>query len=374
VHNIEHTVNKSYQSRSKINEDKNKIVTKMKENFCDFCKSQSRNLLQCSACGIVSYCNQNCQKSHWKIHKKQCSKPYKIVKIPSKGFGLVATRSLSQGDLIIKEKAALILPLKTPTQNKASVLMQQFEMLNEKERDAVLNLHCEKLDTSSLDEKLEDIFSCNCIEIIPINSVALYTTIPRINHSCSPNVIWSWVSGTYNVKEIRAVRNIDPGEELCANYIDSFEGTLSSSEERQNRLRKWNFTCTCQICSLEPDKLMENDKARQSLQLYHQLIPQYMSSWNITKAVETAEKKLQMMESIKDQMWTMMPSTMMELYEMYKIAKVLNHPVKTTEMETIAKKAGDLSVKFGDRFLSDYKEKLAQVELECQQILKARKK
>ena len=54
--------------------------------------------------------------------------------------------------------------------------------------------------------------------------------------------------------------------------------------------------------------------------------------------------------------------------------QVLNHPVKTTEIETIAKKAGDLSVKFGDRFLSDYKEKLAQVELECQQILKARKK
>ena len=45
----------------------------------------------------------------------------------------------------------------------------------------------------------------------------------RINHSCSPNVIWSWVAGAYNVKEIRAVRDIEPGEELCANYIDSFE-------------------------------------------------------------------------------------------------------------------------------------------------------
>ena len=53
------------------------------------------------------------------------------------------------------------------------------EMLNEKEKDAVLNLHREKLETSNLEEKLADIFSCNCIEIIPINSVALYTTIPR---------------------------------------------------------------------------------------------------------------------------------------------------------------------------------------------------
>lgn len=61
----------------------------------------------------------------------------------------------------------------------------------------------------------------------------LLIVFARINHSCSPNVIWSWVSGTYNVKEIRAVRNIDPGEELCANYIDSFE---------VNRHKKSSFT------------------------------------------------------------------------------------------------------------------------------------
>lgn len=36
-------------------------------------------------------------------------------------------------------------------------------------------------------------------------------------------MVWSWVAGSYNVKEIRAVREIQAGEELCANYIDSFE-------------------------------------------------------------------------------------------------------------------------------------------------------
>ena len=36
-------------------------------------------------------------------------------------------------------------------------------------------------------------------------------------------MVWSWVAGSYNVKEIRAVREIEAGEELCANYIDSFE-------------------------------------------------------------------------------------------------------------------------------------------------------
>ena len=52
----------------------------------------------------------------------------------------------------------------------------------------------------------------------------------RINHSCSPNVVWSWVaaSGGYEVKEVRAVRRIEAGEELCANYIDSFQVRASA--------------------------------------------------------------------------------------------------------------------------------------------------
>ena len=34
------------------------------------------------------------------------------------------------------------------------------------------------------------------------------------------------MAGSFNVKEIRAVRDIGVGEELCANYIDSFEVIL----------------------------------------------------------------------------------------------------------------------------------------------------
>ena len=62
---------------------------------------------------------------------------------------------------------------------QASQLMQQFKQLNEKQQNAILNLHSEKSTTSKLEEKLQDIFECNGIEVIPANGVALYTTIPR---------------------------------------------------------------------------------------------------------------------------------------------------------------------------------------------------
>ena len=61
---------------------------------------------------------------------------------------------------------------------------------------------------------------------------------------------------------------------------------------------------------------------RESLNIYHQLIPKCMASWNLTKAVEVAEMKLATMERISDEMMTLLPSTLLELYEMYSLAKV----------------------------------------------------
>ena len=78
---------------------------------CSFCEKKSQRLLKCAGCSIAQYCDQKCQKSHWKIHKTHC-KTFKIVKIDGKGLGIVASRDIKQGEIIIKEKAALILPLK----------------------------------------------------------------------------------------------------------------------------------------------------------------------------------------------------------------------------------------------------------------------
>ena len=44
-----------------------------------------------------------------------------------------------------------------------------------------------------------------------------------MNHSCCPNVVWSYSSENPLLKEVRAVKEIVAGEELCPNYINSFE-------------------------------------------------------------------------------------------------------------------------------------------------------
>jgi hypothetical protein len=41
---------------------------------CACCKTEAADLLKCSGCGSVRYCDAACQKKNWKNHKKECSK------------------------------------------------------------------------------------------------------------------------------------------------------------------------------------------------------------------------------------------------------------------------------------------------------------
>ena len=49
--------------------------------------------------------------------------------------------------------------------------------------------------------------------------------------------------------------------------------------------------------------------------------------------------------------------------------QVLNHKV-SADMESLAKRASQLSSQFGDRFVSDYTEKISQIEQECKQAMR----
>ena len=107
---------------------------------------------------------------------------------------------------------------------------------------------------------------------------------------------------------------------------------------------------------------------------YHEQIPRHMAAWRVDRAVEAAERKLALMESVREEMWTLLPSTLMELHEMRALAAALGKKHKETrELDAIVKRAYDLSVKFGDRFVFDYKQKLSEIEQECQQVAKIKK-
>ena len=47
-----------------------------------------------------------------------------------------------------------------------------------------------------------------------------------------------------------------------------------------------------------------------------------MANWNIVKAVAVAERKLHLVKMLEGEMKTLLPSSLLELYEMYRLALV----------------------------------------------------
>lgn len=75
---------------------------------CGLCSSPA--LTRCAGCYAVAYCTVKCQKEAWPEHKAVCSKPYTVKEGKGVGRYMVATRALGPGDIILREKAALVGP------------------------------------------------------------------------------------------------------------------------------------------------------------------------------------------------------------------------------------------------------------------------
>ncbi|KAG7095251.1 hypothetical protein E1B28_006024 [Marasmius oreades] len=78
---------------------------------------------------------------------------------------------------------------------------------------------------------------------------AIYISGSYFNHSCSPNVRKERAG-----REMRffTTRDVQPGEELCTNYIDINDGV---KDRRDNLSKDWYFDCACQRCEWELESL-----------------------------------------------------------------------------------------------------------------------
>ena len=137
---------------------------------CEVCGGGTK-LSQCAGCYQVSYCSPSCQKTHWKSHKNVC-KPYKVGPLPGKGLGLLATRTIQLGELIMREKPTLIKEKNYPS------LLEQFSQLDKAVQEQILRLHHDNKE-DSLERRINQIFLANACDIVDNSGFALYPTIPR---------------------------------------------------------------------------------------------------------------------------------------------------------------------------------------------------
>ncbi|KAL5493065.1 hypothetical protein ACEPAI_4513 [Sanghuangporus weigelae] len=169
--------------------------------------------------------------------------PYEIRTFKTKGRGMVATRDIKLGEIILNELPILMIPLAMPRFNPLNPWRDMEEtplrmlcLLEQEDREKVVRLHnCKSLDSYG---PLGGIFMTN--------SVGFTVRDSRVCTHCSPNAEYEYDTQTF-IFSVRATRSIAKGEEVSLCYI-SVEDL--STAERQNLLReKYSFKCACKLCS-----------------------------------------------------------------------------------------------------------------------------
>ncbi|KFV78285.1 N-lysine methyltransferase SMYD2, partial [Struthio camelus australis] len=196
------------------------------------------------------------QKEDWPMHKLECSAMCAFGQNwnPSETVRLTAR-------ILAKQKAY---PERTESEKLLAV--EEFEShldkLDNEKRELIQNdiaalhhfysKHMEFPDNAALVVLFAQV-NCNGFtiedeELSHLGS-AIFPDVALMNHSCCPNVIVTY-KGT--LAEVRAIKEIEPGEEIFTSYID----LLYPTEDRNDRLRdSYFFNCDCKECiTKEKDK------------------------------------------------------------------------------------------------------------------------
>ena len=107
------------------------------------------------------------------------SKSFIISDIFNKGLGFISTREIRSGELIVEERAGMILAMGDINEDKIS---KKYKKLTTSGKKTFDSLSVKDDDRT----KKCDIFLNNAINIFD-DHYGLFWTIARVNHSCAPN-------------------------------------------------------------------------------------------------------------------------------------------------------------------------------------------
>jgi len=213
------------------------------------------------------------------------SEPACLVKeISGKGIGMVATKKLYPGDLILAENPVMTMPVAIFDSDHESTedwLDKTINRLSSIERELVLSL----TDWSNPEDfTYVGLFYTNCMSWE--EDVVVCPLMARANHSCRPNA--EFVARVdKGVNELRAMYVIEAGEEVTINYLPMAEEGGEVREVRQKYLRKsYGFQCTCRACTLQGPELANEEELREKLK---QLQARGAQNWMPEEASEYLE-------------------------------------------------------------------------------------
>ncbi|KAG8924993.1 hypothetical protein FRC02_010053, partial [Tulasnella sp. 418] len=173
--------------------------------------------------------------------------PFEVVDLPGRGKGVIATRDIQRGELLLRERPLFRLPTSI-TSSPVQVVQEALQKLPPSRRDLLLNLSHPNHDLPPHEIPF-DIVQVNAMAAG--STTAVFPRIARLNHGCAGafNSIYGWRE-EQGVMELRPFRDIKKGEELLVSYFDT---KRPRSERRAYLKDHYHFHCQCAVCSL-PEK------------------------------------------------------------------------------------------------------------------------
>ncbi len=223
-------------------------------------------------------------------------KAYEQVRIPGRGWGMVATRDIQYGELLLEERPVITLrnhstvalsgmlaKLKMargakPNEKAGDLpeLEREFTKLTPQEQAAVMDLHDATAPENSSSsttastgltstsapapeqKTLGGIFRSNCFArgVDDGGMSVLCLEASRFNHSCVQNVSHAFADP---YERIYACRDIKRGEELCTCYCDPTDAAATRGRELKF---SHGFECDCEACALPEREREAADRRR----------------------------------------------------------------------------------------------------------------
>jgi hypothetical protein len=176
---------------------------------------------------------------------------YILQPIPGKGKGLISTRAIKPGELILSEPPLFTTASLSNPATFEKDLGAIVKGLSKEGQRAFLSLH----NNNPGADPFSNIVRSNGYPLGPNSEVgAIFPLVARLNHACRPNAQHAW-NEAQGIEVVHAVRDIQEGEELTLSYLAG-----GPSKERKTSLKEYfGFDCTCEACSLPAAELEASD-------------------------------------------------------------------------------------------------------------------
>ncbi|KAJ7202814.1 hypothetical protein GGX14DRAFT_462418 [Mycena pura] len=194
---------------------------------------------------------------------------FHVADLPGRGKGLIATREIKQGELVIQESPLFIVP-PSITESPTALISRLLYKVGPLERDAFLNLSYvhfpEGMDPEAHPEEVAlAIFQTNAVAAG--DGVGIFPRMARLNHGCSSafNVVYTWRQREQALF-VHALKNIAKGEELLTTYTDT---KRTRKDRREFLSQRYGFQCACAVCSLDDAASEASDRRLTAISRYY---------------------------------------------------------------------------------------------------------